>query len=546
MSETFTIQQVLAAAKQRMLDGRLDEAADLYRQCTEQRPDDVVILSNYGVCLMELGQFDSAADMLEHAAQLQPHHAELQYNLGILAQRRLDWREAKARFDAALDIDADHLNARRGLRDTLSTLGETADALQAARQAISQSDGALVDRLALAQNFHELGDADAAYDAYAAVRERDPDNPLVAANINLAACFRDGAAPGGRSSHFMAALDRLNAAAEMAVGQGNAPRIGFHLFAPYHLDVLKPIFEAVGADAHRMMAIDIDPLVSFRPNIVVTAETHIPYLRRRLPEATFVYVRHGLIDKNALGPALRTADHICLPSEEMCEIVRANYGIQRAELWATGYAHMDSLFTGTTPWPSFRVEAGKKIILYAPTWNAEYSSAFEFGNEIAELLIGERSDVVVVIKPHPNLAATNPELIAAWQSLARTRMDTYVARADEDVMPYLAAADVLVSDVSSVAFAYLAVDRPIIFYTRAGAKDSPLSRQDSVEWRWREVGQEVFDAEATRAAVNHALDRQDLLAERRAACRNELFGNLQDGGAAHRIATQLLAVHLSR
>lgn len=90
--------------------------------------------------------------------------------------------------------------------------------------------------------------------------------------------------------------------------------------------------------------------------------------------------------------------------------------------------------------------AGKKIILWAPTFRGNASNPSMAGELYIDNLIAENKfcmDVFIIKSPHPHL------------SDGKNRMTT-----DE----LIACADVLVTDYSSVFFEYLIMDKPIVFF----------------------------------------------------------------------------------
>src|SRR5262249_4898373 len=123
----------------------------------------------------------------------------------------------------------------------------------------------------------------------------------------------------------------------------------------------------------------------------------------------------------------------------------------RRDFWVIGYVGLDPLFRGDTPTLPFSQKPGQKTVLYAPTFNVPLSSAPMIGDRLAELIRGARQDISIVIKPHPLIAEQSPEWMETWHRLVREQPDIHlVANANDDVMPYLRAADVLITDASSV------------------------------------------------------------------------------------------------
>ena len=111
-----------------------------------------------------------------------------------------------------------------------------------------------------------------------------------------------------------------------------------------------------------------------------------------------------------------------------------------------------------------------------------------------------------------------------------------------NVIPYLKRADLLVSDASSVIFQFLALDRPIVLITNPERRRSTHFDPNGIEWRWRDVGEEVHDVENLPSVVGEALDNPAGRAERRVHYRQKLFGDLTDGRAAERIAQKIAEI----
>lgn len=114
-------------------------------------------------------------------------------------------------------------------------------------------------------------------------------------------------------------------------------------------------------------------------------------------------------------------------------------------------------------------------VVYAPTWaDAIGSSSFlaAFSTLATTLPDGWR----LVVKPHPHAEAQAP-IVDRLAALA-ARPGVVVLRNQSLVLPLLERADALVADMSSLAYDYLALDRPMVFLNRAPgtAADASASR----------------------------------------------------------------------
>ena len=133
--------------------------------------------------------------------------------------------------------------------------------------------------------------------------------------------------------------------------------------------------------------------------------------------------------------------------------------------------------------------------------------------------------------------------MARWARLAaRGQGVLLVDDTHADVVPYMLAADVLVSDASSVIFEFLALDRPIVLVTNPRHRADPAYAPGDIVWRWRDLGDEVHEASDLPRAVAAALSAPDRLAERRRECARLLFGPFTDGRNHTRVAEKILAL----
>ncbi len=112
---------------------------------------------------------------------------------------------------------------------------------------------------------------------------------------------------------------------------------------------------------------------------------------------------------------------------------------------------------------SLGLNPAKPSVLYAPTWSP-YSSVNALGLELVERL--GRAGYAVMVKLHDRSRDT--EFIHSggldWGERIKPILKKYEGHLAQgnDVCPYLAAADVLITDHSSVGFEYLLLDRPVV------------------------------------------------------------------------------------
>jgi hypothetical protein len=132
-----------------------------------------------------------------------------------------------------------------------------------------------------------------------------------------------------------------------------------------------------------------------------------------------------------------------------------------------GYPKIDCLANGSIKrddiLKSLGLDPAKPSVLYAPTWSP-YSSLNAMGEEIVRMLCSMGWSVIVKLHDRSQC----PEYIHSGGTDWRARLEPLLKRSDGvlangcDATPYLAAADVLITDHSSVGFEYLLLDRPVI------------------------------------------------------------------------------------
>jgi CDP-glycerol:poly(glycerophosphate) glycerophosphotransferase len=327
----------------------------------------------------------------------------------------------------------------------------------------------------------------------------------------------------------------------------HAVRVALFAHLPFHRPILEPVRDDLAPRADCLLSSDRERITGFDPHVLAMAgHAHLEHFRERLPRTLMVNVRHGLVGKAIISrlPNRQTArwfDYVCVGAEGKIATYERS-GVAPREYWLTGYPQLDPLFRRDDP-PSLPLPPGRKTVLYAPTWNLGLTSAAMLGARLVELIRAEAPDVNVVIKPHPVIGDWRPRWMARWERLAATARGVHLVRdTHADVTPYLLAADVLVSDASSVIFEFLALDRPIILVTNPRHAADPAYDPEDIIWSWRDVGEEVHAADLLPGAVARALHCPAARAQRRRDYGSLLFGPFTDGQNHARVAEKILGV----
>jgi CDP-glycerol glycerophosphotransferase (TagB/SpsB family) len=207
-----------------------------------------------------------------------------------------------------------------------------------------------------------------------------------------------------------------------------------------------------------------------------------------------------------------------------------------------GMPKLDCLVDGTLVrdeiLTSLRIDPARRTILYAPTWSA-HSSVVSMGEELVSRL-GE-AGYAVIVKLHDR--SRDPLKFehsggVDWGERLAPLLQRYggVLATGSNSSRYLPAADVMITDHSSVGFEYLLLDRPLI---RIHVPE--LIRNTDIEPSYVELmanaSSSVNDVAETSVAVERAFSDPGARSAERVAVANEMF--YKPGTATERAVTEL-------
>jgi len=238
-------------------------------------------------------------------------------------------------------------------------------------------------------------------------------------------------------------------------------------------------------------------------------------------------------------------------SSTYTSLMNACYGINAEQYVVTGMPRNDLLFESgavdkleTT---LGRKLNGRRVVLYMPTFRKTMYGqvngddnlqifGFDRFNREALFEFLEREKLVLVVKPHPyheddfGLGAKDELPESVW-----VMTDQPLIENDYDFYEMLAAADLLITDYSSVYFDYLLLDKPIIF-TPTDADKYKETRGFLIEpYDFWAPGPQCFDQISLQKEILRQLDKpKSYISEREVI--SKIVHHYRDNESSQRVA----------
>jgi CDP-glycerol glycerophosphotransferase (TagB/SpsB family) len=211
-----------------------------------------------------------------------------------------------------------------------------------------------------------------------------------------------------------------------------------------------------------------------------------------------------------------------------------------------GFCKLDPILKGDicgSDLESLNLDSGKKTILYAPTF---YPSSIErFAKNFPE----EFKEFNIIIKPHYFSLSKEKyrgqrKLLKHWANYD----NVYLAQVDDySLVPFMAIADLLISDTSSAIIEFAALDKPVIWcnflklrWTYRGIFSYRFKKR--MDKDYQEYSKVAVRCNAYKSLKSIAIDQllnSKILSNQRLHYAEKMAGSL-DGKASERIVNYLL------
>ena len=206
--------------------------------------------------------------------------------------------------------------------------------------------------------------------------------------------------------------------------------------------------------------------IDYRPDYVIVPGNFVDH---RIPGVK-VQIFHGLGVEKASHYKIRHFFDVYLTSGPY---VTQRYQQMRQrnpyfEVIETGWLKIDAILKAPAQGlrQRFGIPAGKKVILYAPTFSSKMESSSRLIDVIPSIIA---EDEFWLLKFH---ALMPKELILPFLSLPP---DQALIVQKDDITPALHVADLMISDTSSVVYEFFALGKPVITFNAIGNQDKTLN-----------------------------------------------------------------------
>ncbi len=223
---------------------------------------------------------------------------------------------------------------------------------------------------------------------------------------------------------------------------------------------LAGFYDPYGVDTERVCAFEDLPDVHF--DVVLSTHSSTIFFPKSYGKSVQMF--HGVSFKNfSVRDKVLSYDYACIVGPYHAGRFESEgiMGEGNTRFFLTGFAKLDALVNGkdsrTTILEAMGLNPELPTILYAPT-GGKYNSLDEMGEDLI-CAVRDGGNWNVIIKPHDH-----PKKQVNWmEKLSYLEGDRVGLIRDFDIVKYLAIADLLLTDASSVSMEYTLRDKPMVF-----------------------------------------------------------------------------------
>lgn len=292
-----------------------------------------------------------------------------------------------------------------------------------------------------------------------------------------------------------------------------------------------------------------DALFRARPSVTVACDQAWEWIHPPVAGVPRIQTFHGCLLKS-YSDAMRDLakfDHFFFPGPLYKATFEAHvmpHVNRSVSLHDTGMPRTDDILDLRSrrerAYRALGLDPAVKTVLYAPTWHLE-ATFVSHGLEIVQAV--SKMGHQCIVRPHPY--ALDPSIGVARRRAGNVlkacgELPGAVLGHDKDDRDVMAASDVMIADFGSIAYEYLILDRPVVFF------DSPayhaLLRDDDLESWGRVAGPIVREAAGLQKAITAAVESPEEYSDRRGEVLSKIYFNLGRASEACSEAIERIAL----
>ena len=226
----------------------------------------------------------------------------------------------------------------------------------------------------------------------------------------------------------------------------------------------------------------------------------------------------GLSDKNYVESVkILVYDYVLFPGEKTKDKVKRSGYLKHVPEWKIiGYPKFDPLINSTLDVePIFNND--RKTILYAPTWVSQnvnfkiikFSSHGESSLDLwaKEIVKALHQEYNIIIKYHSRIYRKPGDIYEQIDNLiVELGAEEYVkVRIDDNILPFMYQADLMISDISTACYEWFHFDKPIVFANPAPEHYKASDNIGSNTFAWQ-AGDVIDKKEDILPFIQHNLE----------------------------------------